>query len=202
MSKYTTQLRHIVESGINIFDFEYPIFDSKYKPVLEQKIINHYYFREIGLETVEQFKHFLKTKMTVIMPYYNEQYQAFEQFKSYDPYVNKDLETKETRSTSQESQGSATGSGNDDRKDVFSDTPQGELIHDNYATNITETSANNKGSSESQSSFSSTDEYVQTVKGFDGMKYASDVYKDIKEVISNIDQQIINELNDLFMNIY
>ena len=49
MAKYTTQIKTIVESGTPIFDFDYPIFDPLYRPVLEQKIINHYYFREIGL---------------------------------------------------------------------------------------------------------------------------------------------------------
>ena len=97
MAKYTTQIKTIVESGTPIFDFDYPIFDSLYRPVLEQKIINHYYFREIGLETVAQFKHFLKSKLTIIMPYYNEQYEALSVFKTYDPYINKDLTTTESR---------------------------------------------------------------------------------------------------------
>jgi len=52
MAKYTTQIRSIVESGYPIFDFEYPIFDPAYKGVLEKKILDWYYFREIGFETV------------------------------------------------------------------------------------------------------------------------------------------------------
>ena len=67
MSKYTTELRYVceVESGLvdsegfnsintildncraNIFNFDYPIFDETYRPVLEKKILKHYYTREI-----------------------------------------------------------------------------------------------------------------------------------------------------------
>ena len=72
MSKYTTEVRFICEhyAGLDesegyanveeiierarpkVFDFDYPIFDSSYKPILETKILKHYYTREIGFETV------------------------------------------------------------------------------------------------------------------------------------------------------
>lgn len=218
MAKYTTQIRSIVESGHPIFDFDYPIFDEKYRNVLETKIINRYYFREIGLETVGQFKHFLKTKLNEIMPYYNEQYLALEVFKTYDPYVNKDMTTTETRTNNQEltntteSTGTSTAKskGTTKGKTIFSDTPQAKLQDLDYATNLTDvddesindTEGSSDESATSTGNVKTTDEYVQTIKGFDGMKYASDVYKDVREVITNIDTMILDELNDLFMNIY
>jgi hypothetical protein len=206
MAKYTTQLRHVVDSGVNLFDFDYPIFDQAYKPVLEQKIIDHYYFREIGLETVAQFKHFLKSKMRIIMPYYNEQYERLNEFKSFDAYINKDLTTTEKRTVTQdrdnesniENESTANGKG------VFHDTPQGEILNENYATEITTNEGNDisTGTSRGNEHVTGTDDYLQTVKGFDGMKYASDVYKDIRETLINIDEMVISELQVLFMNIY
>lgn len=94
MSVYTTQLRYICEqyagrvdsgnyketAGIiesarpKIFDFDYPIYDQTYKRPLETKIINHFYFREIGAETAAQFKFMLHRTLTEIMPYYNNLY--------------------------------------------------------------------------------------------------------------------------------
>ena len=94
MSKYTTEVRYICEhyAGLDesegyesiseiigmsrdkIFDFNYPIFDESYKPILEEKILTHYYTREIGFETVGLWKHFLKMRMNEIMPYYNKLY--------------------------------------------------------------------------------------------------------------------------------
>lgn len=259
MAKYTTQIRTIVESGYPLFDFDYPIFDEKYRNVLETKIINRYYFREIGFETVAQFKHFLKMKLNEIMPYYNEHYLALNVFKTYDPYINKDMTTTETRTNIQDSEsktdttanntshgesnsngtsldktkGSSTenGTSSNSEKEVFSDTPQARLSgNEDYATNLTERdgeSTNNtttsqegesnstqetttiqettdttKGTANTQGQIKTTDEYIQTIKGFDGMKYASEVYLGVKETIVNFDMQILDELNDLFMNIY
>lgn len=222
MAKYTTQIRSIVESGTSLFDFDYPIFDSVYRPVLEQKIIDHYYFREIGLETVAQFKHFLKSKLNIIMPYYNEQYEALSVFKTYDPYINKDLTTTEKRDITQDNEnetssnvetiGSNTMDADGTDKDIFSDTPQAKLSGLDYATNLTDsastshteqdTTDSTTGTTTGKGNVTTTDEYLQHIKGFDGMKYTSDVYKDVRETIINIDQLIIEELNDLFMNIY
>ena len=60
----------------NIFNFEYPIFDVNYKPTLQQKILKHYYTREIGEETVELFKLRLNTRLNEILPYYNKLYES------------------------------------------------------------------------------------------------------------------------------
>lgn len=258
MAKYTTQLRSVVESKYPIFDFEYPIFDESYRSVLEKKIIDHYYFREIGFETVGMFKHFLKARMNVIMPYYNDHYLALKVFKTYDPYVNKDITTTETRTNEQNIDGTTgtignvknTGtnktvsSGDTDQtqtndltknttntgSEVFSDTPQGKLSGLDYATNLTDRdntqtekdtgtvkNVSNSNNTDTQTvdlaedtnatvttdnTIMTTDEYIQTIKGFDGMKYTAEVYMDVKQTIVNLDKQIIGELNDLFMNIY
>lgn len=96
MSKYTTELRFICETyadldqseGYNnvediiekarpkLFDFPYEIFDEDYRPVLEHKIMRHFYTREIGQETVGLFKLRLSQKMNDIMPYYNQLYES------------------------------------------------------------------------------------------------------------------------------
>lgn len=96
MSNYTTQVRFICETanreteskGYNsldeileagreyIFDFSYPIFDAEYKPVLETKILKHYYTREIGEETVGLWKLRLNARLNEIMPFYNKLYES------------------------------------------------------------------------------------------------------------------------------
>lgn len=96
MSKYTTEVRFICENyaGLKesadydkideviskartkVFDFNYPIFDEAYRPVLETKILLHYYTREICEETVGLWKLRLKSKMNEIMPFYNKLYES------------------------------------------------------------------------------------------------------------------------------
>lgn len=112
MSKYTTELRYICETlaglqtskGYNdtktiidvsrqeIFDFEYPIYDQSYKSVLENKIIRHYYTREICEETYGLWKLRLEARMNEIMPYYNQLYRSA--LLEFNPLYDVDLTTK------------------------------------------------------------------------------------------------------------
>lgn len=111
MSKYTTEVRFICETyagldesadymGIDevldksrakVFDFDFPIFDENYRNVLEDKILKHYYTREIGAETIGLWKLWLNTRMNEIMPYYNQLY-ASEVIK-FNPMYDVDLTT-------------------------------------------------------------------------------------------------------------
>lgn len=76
MSQYTTELRYLITQGYDFGLNEYPIFDETYRAVLNKKILDHYYYKEIGFETPARFKHYLKATMNEIMPYYNKLYQS------------------------------------------------------------------------------------------------------------------------------
>ncbi len=93
MSKYTTMLRWLVESYGEGHDVpvgqrypdevykalglsEYPIFDANYRAPLNDKIIDHFYFREIGFETAGMFSFYMRRTMNEIMPKYNALYAA------------------------------------------------------------------------------------------------------------------------------
>lgn len=111
MSKYTTEVRFICEqqSGLeeskgyndvgqiiesartHIFDFPYPIFSNEYKPVLESKILMHYYTREISEETYGLWKLRLRARMNEIMPYYNKLYES--ELIEFNPLWDTDLST-------------------------------------------------------------------------------------------------------------
>lgn len=95
---YTEVLCNIVNSGLDIFDFDYPLYEPQHKAELEDKIINHYYFYEIGCETVGRFKHNLKTLMNEIIPKYN---LLYEQLPLLNPLSNTSLNenTSETDNT-------------------------------------------------------------------------------------------------------
>ena len=106
MSTYTTEVRYICEnyagekesvgydsvqtvlnrSWDKVFDFDFPIFDEEYKPVLCKKILKHYYTREICEETVGLWKLRLDARMNEIMPYFNKLYES--ELISISPLVN------------------------------------------------------------------------------------------------------------------
>lgn len=109
MSKYTTEVRFICETAVGldnskgyssvneiidnaipkIFDFDFPIFDSNYKPILLRKILKHYYTREISEETVGLWKLRLDTKLNEIMPLYNKLYLS--ELLEFNPLYTTDL---------------------------------------------------------------------------------------------------------------
>ena len=79
-AKYTIVLRTLIENGWELFqtgDDAYPIAFETHRDELNKKIIDRYYFDEIGHETEERFKHRFNTKMREIMPFYNLLYNSF-----------------------------------------------------------------------------------------------------------------------------
>ena len=73
MSKYTVELGTLVNKfGFDLELNEYPIFNEEYREKLNSKILNHYYFHEIGFEVPERFRFYLKSTLNEIMPYYNQ----------------------------------------------------------------------------------------------------------------------------------
>jgi hypothetical protein len=87
MANYTVELRHVVEAPTNIFNFQYDFFTDDLtglpaeiytitknkltKEKFQQHFIDHFYFYEIGQETVGKFIHYLKVTFHEKLPYYN-----------------------------------------------------------------------------------------------------------------------------------
>lgn len=194
MSKYTTEVRFICEnkSGLEvsggsadvdniianswnkIFTSKAPFFDEEYRSVLCQKILKHYYLREICCETVGIWTLWMNTRLEEIMPYYNQLYKSakIEFNPMHDVNLTRNHE-RNVKGTSKEdgtrtdnttgkrtltgnrntdSTGSGTRnttSGSDETKrDLYSDTPQGAITgleNENYLTNARKITDNVNG---------------------------------------------------------
>lgn len=220
MAHYTITIKSLID---NNFDFqlnEYPIFDEEYRDTLNQNILYHYYENEIGFETAPLFRFYLKQKLNEIMPYYNELYKVQKKLIDENLLLNnvnitENLQGTNTNntSTSASSQSNSSNSGTSNNKNLFLDTPQGDeykgTINDtNYATNVTfdnNTSSNtiqDTSSNSGTANVSGTNAYIKTIIGNNGAKFNIDVLNDIKNKLMNIDLLIINDLNDLFMQIF
>ena len=77
MARYTIELKDVVKAH-NIFDFKYPFYDEKKRHEFERKFIRHFYFREIGCETIDRFIFYLEDKLNTVLPYYNKLFEAAE----------------------------------------------------------------------------------------------------------------------------
>lgn len=117
----TVELGDIVASGVNVWDFDYPVpaqevtYNGKTakvpfdKATFERKILDHYRFRQIGQETVGRWLHYFRTRIREIMPYYVQLYE-FEAkwWNIQDPLESYNL----TETFDQATTGTGTTSGN------------------------------------------------------------------------------------------
>lgn len=76
MPTFTMPLKDVLEIYPDIGLSSYPIFDETYREALNQKIIDHFWNREIGQEDASLFRFALKRKMNEIMPLYNLYYKS------------------------------------------------------------------------------------------------------------------------------
>lgn len=204
MAKYTITIKSLID---NNFDFKmdsYPIFDENYRDTLNQNILYHYYENEIGFETASLFRFYLNQKLNEIMPYYNELYKVQKKLIDENLLLN-NVNLTEKLVGSNTTKTNSTSQSLNNGKSLYQDTPQGQISqtdidNQSWATNLTL----NKNEIEDQSNAtgSGTNEYVKTIIGNNGGKFNIDVLNDIKNNLMNIDLMIINDLNDLFMQIF
>lgn len=220
MAKYTITIKTLID---NNFDFQmtnYPIFDENYRETLNNNILHHYYENEIGFETAPLFRFYLNQKLNEIMPKYNELYKAQKNLIDNNLLLNnvnltEQLQGSNTNNTTTtgNSTSQSTNNGTSNNKNLFQDTPQGEISNTDinnqkWATNLTldsntsNNTINDTSSNSGTANVQGTNNYIKTIIGNNGGKFNIDILNDIKNNLMNIDLMIINELNDLFMQIF
>ena len=168
------------------------------KDRLARKIVDHYYMREIGQETIGLFKHYAKVTMQELMEEYLP--LIYSSAIQYDPLINVNFTETFERTANTDNQGNANSSG----LGVASDTPQGQIsknaiLGGSYASSTT-------ASENETSSTSSSDErenYIKTTKGNSGVSATSQkMIEQYRDNIRAIDREIIEKLEPLFMGLY
>ena len=219
MSKYTMELRELftpikfnpplyTREEVEAFFKDYEITDyltedqisvitetglwSKDK--LARKIVDHYYMRELGQETIGLWKHYVKVTMQELMEEYLP--LIYSSAIQYDPLVNVDYTETFNRTASNSGSADSSGLG------VASDTPQGKItksaiLAGDYA------SSTSASENETESSSESEEEYTKRVKGNSGVSAtAQKMVEQYRDNIRAIDREIIEKLEPLFMGLY
>lgn len=216
MSKYTYQLRNVilftsleeVKSWLTDYDLADYLTEDQLEVVTEaglfnkdklaDRIINYYYMREIGVETIGLFKLKIKTKLDLLMEKYAP--LIYTNSIEYDILVNEDYTETFNRSTSGSGSTTNTGSG----LTVASDTPQGQIskttiLAGQYATST----AAGENTNSTTDTNSGTETFTRRVKGNRGISATYQaMIKQYRDNIITIYNDIINDLNDLFMGIW
>lgn len=204
MSKYTIELRNIImiygEETVKSWFMDYELEDYLTEDQIEvietaglwtkeklaDKIINHFYMREIGLETPALFKLKLKAMLDEIMEEYLP--VIYSTAIEYDPLVNVDYQ--ETYTGSDTNNGSSLS--------VNSDTPQGQISKTDILAGAY---ASSTGASEATNTNSQS--YTKRVKGNSGVSAtAQRMVMQYRENIRTTTKDIIDKLEPLFMGIY
>lgn len=234
MSKYTTELRFYLEtlagleestddiakvlseSWAKVFDFDFPIYNESHREELCKKILMHYYFREIGMETIGAWKIKLQSNMLEIMPYYNKLYavldEEFSLNKTRESFIEREYQGSYNFTGNTKSENSDTINLTDERNDTskFLDTPQGGLdgiLDNDYLTTATINSGENtqttknNGNSETNTKNNNNDEHSELEHKYGNSDILENVEKYNAEIF-NIDMRIIKDLNILFMKLW
>lgn len=220
MSKYTVELRRVCETftraeveswfkdwelsdylttdEINVVN-QRGTFD---KNKMAKMIVDAYYMREIGYETVSLFRHYAKLQMREIMGSYAQLiYSAAIKF---DPLVNEDYVEQFTRDNN--TAGNSSTSSNGSGFGITSDTPQSkltkqDLMDGTYATTATGDETTTSGTTDASGTEHET--YTRSLKGNRGISSnAPYLIEQYREYIRNIYGEIIEKCGILFMQIY
>lgn len=204
MSKYTIELRKVcdlvsretVESWFKDYDLNDYLTSEEIdvitergtwsKDKLAKKIVDTYFMREIGFETIGLFELKVKTQMNLIME--SKLPLIYSAAIKYDPLVNVDFTETFNRQSNDNSSGLT----------INSDTPQGNINKEDILSG--EYASSTQGG---ESTNSGTEASTRHMKGNSGVSAtAQKMVEQYRQNIRAIDYEIIKELNPLFMGLY
>lgn len=203
MSKYTTELRYIIESGYKLNALtSYPIFDENYRSVLNQYILNHFWMREIGFETAGEFDLYLGNTLNEIMPYYNGMFKMA--MSEIDPLTN--YKYKETLDKSDVGTTKSNSNTNGNSKSVESTPADGLVQMNEIENNVYASSAtlnNNTVNANGTVDSKTETDYVKLVSGYNGVSVGK-LYDEYRRYVVSVVRLLMNDkdLNQCFLGVY
>ena len=191
---YTVTIHEILQNNVNIFDFDYPIFREEYRKTFEQHFLDNFLTDEIGLETVSLFKHRLKVKLNLIMPYYNKIFETQEmEQRILDNYDVTEVYNRNVVSDT-------TNTVITTNKNLYKDAPKTKIDIDKFdvVTNLTK----DEGNSSANGFASNTEKWERKMTGNIGVQTDADAIIKYWSSLRRVEEEIFEELEILFMGVY
>lgn len=211
VQQFTLSLRKVHEITKGDIGLDtYPVYDGApagFREALNEKILNHYYTREIGMENIELWRFNMRRKMAEIMPFYNKVYKA--EMIQFDPLSTMNIKTtgksdsNTTTDSLNESDSAATS--NTKSRTVGSDFPQTMLnASEDYATSASDSasdgSSGSTGKEKALTTATGKDLSDSETKGYTGP--AAELLMRYRASLINVDMMVIDDLNEMFMFVY
>lgn len=211
------------------FNFDFPWYapNDAGKEDFEKLFLLHYLMYEIGQETIELHRSMLASRLREIMPYYSDVYESLNIDMPW--YGNIDVEYTEENTGNKQGttdlnvDASINGSSSDESstntnqqtQSIDSDNPQINFSGTDYASQMNRGESTRTNSVNSSGTTSNTEERTEktntnedtasksnrTEKGYRGITRGQ-IVKEMRESIYNINQEIINRCEDLFMLVW
>ena len=226
MSNYTIELRFLENPPMTkLFDFSYDYYmkglvsDEVYeqkKKEFENKFLEFYYFDEIGYKTPDRFKQRLKNYLDMGFKKWQERYntELEVQKQNINFLLNKDLieeritEGNATGNSSTTSSSTSNNNSSVNNKNTVNDTPDTRFTStENFATSITTDETTSKSSNTGSGETTNTSNQNSNVnerftsKGNIGVTSSAELLEKWREVIIDIDNEIIEGAEKFFMQI-
>ena len=226
MSNYTIELRFLENPPMTkLFNFEYDYYmkglvsDEVYnqkKKEFENKFLEFYYFDEIGYKTPDRFKQRLKNYLDMGFKIWHERYKTELEVErqNINFLLNKDLteeritEGNATGNSSTTSTSTTNSNTTANNKNTVNDTPDTRFTStENFATSITNdestTNSSNTGSGETTNTSNQNSNVNEkfTSKGNIGITSSAELLEKWREVIIDVDNEIIEGAEKFFMQI-
>ena len=208
-----------------LFNFEYDyymkdlvpeeVYNQK-KKEFENKFLDFYYFDEIGYKAPDRFKQRLKNYLDMGFKKWQERYntELEVQKQKINFLLNKDLieerttEGNATGNSSTISTSTTTSNNISNNKNTVNDTPDTRFTStENFATSITNdettTNSSNTGSGETTNTSNQNSNVNErfTSKGNIGITSSAELLEKWRDVIIDIDNEIIEGAEKFFMQI-
>lgn len=224
MAKYTFELRELISTfgedtvkgwftDFDLHDYltdeEIAVIEAKgvwSKEKLADRIITHFYLREIGQDSTGAFILMVKDAIREAMESYAP--LIYSASIKYDPLVNVnyseifDRTTDDTRVSNTTSHSDASG------LSVASDTPQGQvnkedILAGKYATSTNATESTGTNNDSSNVAGNGNEHYERKTIGNSGVSATSQaMIKQYRDIIRALNTEIVYQLEPLFMGIY
>lgn len=195
MAQVTVELRNLLKTNFELFDFPYEFDDKNFAKELEQAVIDHYWNYEIGQATPDDFKRVFKRRWLQAVSYYNKLHNTT--LLEYNPLINYKMSealeqlstssrtedntattdstsnTEGTTSSTSNTEGTATSTRTDNTTsntttdDKASDYPQQSITVGDYLSGqrTTEVEATNTGTAATEDSNSSDTTGLEEIVG-------------------------------------
>lgn len=198
-TRISPRLKEVLEYGYDLKLDDYQIYSEDFRPILNQRIVDHFYLREIGASTIEQFIFYLNRTMREVMPVYDPVFRRLAQ-PDLDVFQNSDTTSEWQQTGKNTSKDSSTAT--NESKTFNSNAPQinmsGKNMEDYWNTGVF---SSGDGSTTTDGASTSLADYVGRTHGLTGVSQGQ-ALREWLDLYVNPLMSLYDDLEPCFSQLY